>query len=158
MLLSVRLGFLIAGLNDLDILAGDTTNAYLYAPCREKIWFEGYTECGPQKGKILIVVRALYGLKSSGASFRAHLADALKEMGFESSRADPDVWIRPARREDGLEYYEMMLVYVDDVLAISTDPRAMIDGLAKHYELKQESVKDPEIYLCPVGHVTQNLC
>ena len=66
---SVHLGFLIAGLNDLDILAGDITNAYLYAPCREKIWFEGQTECGAQKGKILIVIRALYGLKSSGASF-----------------------------------------------------------------------------------------
>ena len=38
---SIRLAFLIAGLNDLDIIAGDVTNAYLFAPCREKIWFEG---------------------------------------------------------------------------------------------------------------------
>ena len=34
---SVRLAFLIAGLNDLDVLAGDVTNAYLNALCREKI-------------------------------------------------------------------------------------------------------------------------
>ena len=33
---SVRLAFLIAGLNDLDVLAGDVTNAYLNAKCREK--------------------------------------------------------------------------------------------------------------------------
>ncbi len=33
---SIRLAFLIAGLNDLDALAGDVTNAYLNAQCREK--------------------------------------------------------------------------------------------------------------------------
>jgi hypothetical protein len=30
---SIRLAFLIAGLNDLDVLAGDVTNANLNAPC-----------------------------------------------------------------------------------------------------------------------------
>ena len=34
---SVRLAFLIAGLNDLDVLAGDVTNSYLNTPCRECI-------------------------------------------------------------------------------------------------------------------------
>ena len=33
--------FLIAALNDLDIWAWDISNAYLYAPCQEKIWFVG---------------------------------------------------------------------------------------------------------------------
>ncbi len=36
---SVQLAFLIAGLNELDVLAADVTNAYLNAKCREKIWF-----------------------------------------------------------------------------------------------------------------------
>jgi hypothetical protein len=34
---SVRLAFLVAGLNDLDVLVGDVTNAYLNAKCRKKI-------------------------------------------------------------------------------------------------------------------------
>ena len=34
---SVRLAFLIAALNDLDIMSCDIGNAYLNAPCREKI-------------------------------------------------------------------------------------------------------------------------
>ena len=34
---SIRLAFLIAGLNDLKVLAADVTNAYLNAPCREKM-------------------------------------------------------------------------------------------------------------------------
>ena len=33
---SVRIAFLLAALNDLEILAADIGNAYLQAPCREK--------------------------------------------------------------------------------------------------------------------------
>ena len=144
---SIRLAFLIAGLNGLDVLAGDVTNAYLNAPCREKIWFEGQLETGPDKGKILVVVRALYGLKSSSAAWRADLAQALRDMGFKSSYADPDVWIRAARREDGFEYYELILVYVDDVLAVSESPEKIMQALGEVYELKEGSVKEPDIYL-----------
>ena len=66
---SMRLPFLITGLNDLDVLAGDMTNAYLNAKCREKIWFEGGIETGEDRGKLLIIPCALYGLKSSGAEW-----------------------------------------------------------------------------------------
>ena len=36
---SVRLSFLIESLNDLNILAGDTQNAHLNAPKKEKVFF-----------------------------------------------------------------------------------------------------------------------
>jgi hypothetical protein len=55
----MRLGFIIAGLNNLDVLAGDVTNAYLNASCCEKIWFEDGVETGEVRGKVLIVTRAL---------------------------------------------------------------------------------------------------
>jgi hypothetical protein len=71
------------------------TNAYLNAWCSEKIWFKASVETGEDRGKVLIVVRALYGLKSSGAAWRADLAATLREMNFSSSQADPDVWIFP---------------------------------------------------------------
>jgi hypothetical protein len=59
---SAQLAFPIAGLNDLDVLlAGGVTNAYLNAKSRKKIWFEGGIETGEDKGKVLIVTRALYG-------------------------------------------------------------------------------------------------
>jgi len=144
---SIRLAFLIAGLNGLKVLAADVTNAYLNAPCREKIWFEGQIETGPDKGKILIVVRALYGLKSSSAAWRADLARVLREMNFDSTLADPDVWIRKARRENGDDYYEMVLVYVDDLLCVSEHPDNVMKALGEFYELKDGSVKEPDIYL-----------
>ena len=43
---SVRIAFLIGALNDLDVMSCDIGNAYLNAPCREKIWFKAGYECG----------------------------------------------------------------------------------------------------------------
>ena len=82
---SVRLAFLIAELNGLDIMTCDIGNAYLHAPCREKVWFQGGVETGEDRGKILVVTRALYGLKSSGASWRATLSSTLVDLGFAVS-------------------------------------------------------------------------
>ena len=53
-------------------------------------------EFGHMQGKMLVIKKALYGLKSSGAAFRASLAERLDDIGFKSSIADPDVWMRPA--------------------------------------------------------------
>ena len=66
---SVRITLAIAALNDLSVLACDIQNAYLTAKCREKVWTRAGPEFGSDAGKIMLVVRALYGLKSSGAAF-----------------------------------------------------------------------------------------
>jgi len=41
------------------------------------------------------------------------------QRGFTSSRVDPDVWHRLSKQSTGEEYYEYVLLYVDDVLVIS---------------------------------------
>jgi hypothetical protein len=91
---SVHFGFLIAALNDLDILAADIGNAYLQAPAREKVHTTAGPEFGPNHvGKTVIIARAMYGLKSSGAAWHAQLSQTLHDMNFKPSPADPDVWI-----------------------------------------------------------------
>jgi len=145
---SVRLFFLLAALNDLDILAADVQNAYLNAPTKERCYTTAGLEFGTSKvGKVVLIVRALYGLKSSGARWHDHMAKTLRDAGFESSKADPDVWLRPATKADGFEYYEYVLIYVDDILACSANPKAIMDHLQSHYTLKKDSVKEPESYL-----------
>jgi hypothetical protein len=90
---SIWIAFLLAALNDLDILAADVGNAYLNAPTREKVYTTAGAEFGAKiQGQYVKIVRALYGLKSSGAAWRSHLANTLHSMGFTSSLADPDVW------------------------------------------------------------------
>ena len=63
-----------------------------------------------KKGKNMLVVRALHVLKSSGAAFRAFLAENLYDLGYRPSMADPDVWLRPSIKEkDGFKYWEYVL-------------------------------------------------
>ena len=150
---SVRLILLIATLNELDILSGDIQNAYLTAPNREKVWIRAGDEFkyvnGMQDivGKILIVTRALYGLKSAGASFRAFLAEKLDSMSFKSSVADPNVWLRPAVKPDKEEYYEYILVYVNDIISVSHAPMGIMDEITSTFKFKGDKCVEPEIYL-----------
>lgn len=144
---SVRLAFLIAALNDLDIMSADVGNAYLNAPCKEKIWTLAGLEFGSDAGSVMFVVRALYGLKSSGASWASTLANTLRGMGYSPSEADRNVWLKPGCKPDGFKYYQLILVYVDDILHISHNPSDMIDKLRSAYTLKEESVGSPKRYL-----------
>ena len=64
-------------------------------------------------------MQALYGLKSVGASWRLELAQLLSDLGYMSMKADPDAWIRKAVCPDGYGCYEMLFVYIDDILSVS---------------------------------------
>jgi hypothetical protein len=145
---SVRIAFTVAALNDLDVLAGDVQNAYLNAPTNEKCWFIAGPEFGPDRvGQPVVIVRALYGLKSSGARWRDHMAATLREAGYQSCYADPDVWMKKNTKPDGFKYWEYILCYVDDVLVISHEPQKVMDYLNSRYTMKEGSVKPPDEYL-----------
>jgi hypothetical protein len=144
---SIRIAFLIAALNDLDILAADVGNAYVQAPACEKVQTTAGPEFGPHRvGQTVIVVRAMYGLKSSGAAWHAQLSSTLMSMNFQPSLADPDVWIHAASKRDGYEYYEYILVYVDDLIVISHDPGKAMQTIQTAYRLKEEPTP-PKTYL-----------
>ncbi|KAL7475226.1 hypothetical protein ACHAW6_001150 [Cyclotella cf. meneghiniana] len=49
---------------------------------------------GDDCGQKAIIVRALYGLKSSGAAFRAHLASCLHETGYHSYPTESNLWLK----------------------------------------------------------------
>ena len=100
-------------------MACDIQNAYLMANCRERIWTYVGPEFGSERGQPMIIRKALYDLKSSGVAFRAHFAETLHDIGFKPMKADPDVWIRPAVKPGGTEYYEYIMCYVDDIDTIS---------------------------------------
>jgi hypothetical protein len=102
---------------------------------------------------VALIVRALYGLKSSGAMWRAHFAATLREEGFQSSYGDPDVWFRPATTPEGKDYYEYILVYVDDLLIISHKPKDFLDILEMKYKYKLKDVGPPKRYL---GAIIEN--
>ena len=49
--------------------------------------------------------------------------------------------------EDGYEYYAYVLLYVDDVLAIHHDAKAVLEQLDHYFKMKDGSIGDPDIYL-----------
>lgn len=143
---SVRIAFLHAALNDLDVLGCDVSNAYLNAPCREKIWVRAGPEFGTDQGSVMLIRKALYGLKSAGKSWRTMLSETLGALGWVNTIADPDVYRREAVKDKGNMYYELLLVYVDDILVVSHKPKETMDKIGEVYDLK-DSVKRPDRYL-----------
>ena len=98
-------------------------------------------------GKIFIINMALYGLKSSGASFCSLLTETLQDLNYVPSKADPYVYIRQAVKPNGFEYYEYVLCYVDNILNISHCPDVTMDGIKSRFTLKDNKVEEPTEYL-----------
>ena len=93
------------------------------------------------------MTRALYGLKSSGASWR-HMFKTFIEtkLEFKPSRVDSDLYFRKNWKPTGEPYYELLLVYVDDVLAVSHDPEEIMKMIGKRFEIKNDEYGPPKTY------------
>ena len=103
---TVRIAFLVAALNDLNIFSGNIQNAYLNAETKEKIFFYAGDEWRSNRGRILVIRRALYGLKFSALMWRNHLSDVIgNELGFKSYLSDPYIWMKAIITSSGYKYY-----------------------------------------------------
>lgn len=150
---SVRIAFTYAALNDLNIFAADIRNAYLQAPSSRKDYIVCGSEFGLENvGRVALIHRALYGGKTAGSDFRNHLRSCMRHLEFDHCLADPDVWMRPAKKSDGSSCYEYILLYVDDVLVISDNAESVLrNGIGRYFDLKESSIGPPKLYLG--GHV-----
>ena len=92
------------------------------------------------EGKYAIIIRALYDLKTSGTSWRHHLAAEIQELGFMSTKPDVDVYRRKSSKTDGTPYYEYLVVYVDDIICMSEDPSKWMNVLASRYRLREVGI------------------
>ena len=99
-----------------------------------------------EKGAVFIITWALYGLKPARATWRTSFTQALVQLEFCPTCGDPDVYIKPQPKPDGTRYYEMLLVYVDDILVLSHDTKPIIDGIADQFRLKEDSLRTPSQY------------
>ena len=69
-------------------------------------------------------------------------------MGFKPCLADPDLWMKACKREDGTEYWAYVLLYVDDLMVIHHDAMSVLRGyIDKYFKLKPGSIGDPKMYL-----------
>ncbi len=146
---TVCVALTMAALNALKVMAANIMNAYITAPNKEKIWTLLGPEFGKDKGCKAIIVRALYCLKSAGAAFRSHLADCMRQLGYESNKADFDLWMKVCTWETKhgpKKYYSYILVYVNHILCIHNDSDSILTEIDKYFLLKPDLVGEPDVY------------
>ena len=132
---NLRLVIFLGKLNNLELWGADIGNAYLEAFTDEKLYIVAGPEFQELEGYILIFLKALYGLKSSGKRWAEVIHGILRDMKFLPSKADPCIWLRKA---PSLRCYEYIAVYVDDLCIAAESSSAIIQIFKSKYHLKVE--------------------
>ena len=82
----------------------------------------------------------------------------MRHLDFVLCPADPDVWMRPAKRSDGSEYYEYILLYTDYALVVSENTVQVLQTkLGRYWTLKEESIGLAKIYLGGTDHAADTV-
>ena len=55
--------------------------------------------------------------------------------------------MRPAKRSDGSDYYEYILLYIDALVVSVNAEQVLRNELGRYFTLKEESIGPPKIYL-----------
>ena len=61
----------------------------------------------------------------------------MEYLGFSPCKSDADIWMRKAKRADNSANWEYVLLYVDDCLCISENPKSIVQdeiGKILYYE------------------------
>ena len=138
----LRMLLFLAELNNIIIWGTDIGNAYLEALTSEFVCIVAGPEFGALKGHLLLIHKALYGLRSSGARWHDKLSDVLRKEGFIPCKAEPDIWMR----QNG-DIYEYVAVYVDDLAFAVKDPQSFIQTLREKYQFTIKEAGPLEFHL-----------
>ena len=159
-----RLVIFLGELNDLDIWATDIGNAYLEAFTSEQVYIIAGPELKDSSGHVLIISKALYGLRSSGARWHDRFADCVSALGFAPCKSEPDIWMR--KKDD---IYEYIAVYVDDLCMAMKNPSEFVSILENKHKFKTKGtgpisfhlgmdfIRDDDGTLCisPVNYINK---
>ena len=107
---SLRLVIFLAKLNNLEVWGADIGNAYLEATTKEKLYIVAGPEFEELEGHILVIYKALYGLKSSGLRWSQKIHDIMLDMGFSPSKADPCVGLEKQNVPPNMNMLPFMLM------------------------------------------------
>ena len=139
---SVRLLDVIGHRDSLKVLCGGVSNAFVTALCLEKVCSRTGPDFGDCHDSIMVLTKALYGLRSLSHAFRGHFADFLHSMGFHSVHYDHDVWMQLCEDKTGYDY---ICTHVDDFKIVARDPSHWLTQISGVFLLK--STGPPSYYL-----------
>ena len=72
--------------------------------------------------------------------------------------SDPNICIREEMRPDGYDYYEMLLVYVDDIMIVSHLDDEVARQISNFYNIKEGGHGPPAQYLGADTEMIQTKC
>ena len=84
----------------------------------------------------------------AGRDFWIHIRSCMNFLGFKSSQGDPEVWMWEAIKSDGTQYWEYVLLYLDDCLVVSGNGEKFLrNEKRKYFTLKETSIGPNKVYL-----------
>ena len=119
----VRILFSLAAFFNLPLIHLDAKNAFLHGNSDFAIYVKqppGF-ENPAHPDSVLLLLKSLYGLKQASRIWYLALYDAIINLGFESSKFDPCIFISP-------QWHLLLAIYVDDILVMG--PQVKCDEFA----------------------------
>lgn len=131
---SIRLLTAIAASLGLDLFHLDVQQAFVQSELEEVVYVRLPRHCGDMSGRIVRLVRSLYGLKQASRTWHKKLVSVMKLLGFEQCAAD--MCVMRLIRDEKLEL--ALVVHVDDILAVGSRDRCEQLGrdLNAHFPVK----------------------
>ena len=81
-------------INGLDVQYAYVQNTYLNAKPKDKVLLYAGEYFGKGKGKVVIVIRILYGLKGARSAWAPSVFQLTRDLGLQPFWEDTDVWMR----------------------------------------------------------------
>ena len=114
----------------------DVTTAFLYAPLEEDIYMEqpeGTVREGDE-GKVMRLLKCLYGLKQSPRQWNIYIDTVLKQLGFRRLKSDFGIYVK-GEGEDAV----YIALYVDDLFLVGrklSNIEVVKRGLHEEFKMK----------------------
>ena len=114
----------------------DVTTAFLYAPLEEEVFMEqpeGTVEKG-NEGKVMKLLKCLYGLKQSPRQWNIFIDTVLKQLGFTRLKSDVGIYVKG---KGGNAVY--IALYVDDLFMVGmklVNIQEVKEGLGREFKMK----------------------
>ena len=117
---TLRIVFAIACHYDYDIFQGDISQAFVQSFLQEDIYLRQPAEFDDDTGRVLKLVKSIYGLKQAGRNWYNLLRNTLEGLGFVVSLVDAGLFIM---KDPGtLLITAVMLIWVDDLFFVPFTP------------------------------------
>lgn len=135
---TIRMIFAIAASLKLHVHHLDVTTAYLNSDLTDEVYMSQpeYFQSDDSPEKVLRLKKAIYGLKQAGREWHKKIDHVLKEMGFKPCISEPCLYTKNKKGN-----YNLITVYVDDILIVSTkmeDLKAIKGQIAERFEVSDK--------------------